>query len=314
MHHQITEYVVDLPAINVLSDLAPELLIKATERGPVRVRGLAVDSPEALRAALDALDLHTRSYVQGNSPRTELAANIFTATDFPSAYPISLHNELSYTTCWPEYLLFACRRPAPVGGGTLVAGGAEIARRVPEEMLARLREMGVCYTQFLHDGSGVGLSWQTTFGSDRRADAERVLAREPHTTFRWIEDAGVRIERWGPGVLRHPKTGVEVWFNQAEQWDISGQPEQVAQAIGELLPPDQWPHRAFWGDSTPFAPGEMAEIRQAYEDSTQRIDWEPGDLVIIDNATTMHGREPFEGEREVMVALAGNTESTDSEY
>jgi alpha-ketoglutarate-dependent taurine dioxygenase len=32
--------------------------------------------------------------------------------------------------------------------------------------------------------------------------------------------------------------------------------------------------------------------------------WQAGDLMVVDNVRTAHGREPFEGPREVVVAMA----------
>ena len=32
--------------------------------------------------------------------------------------------------------------------------------------------------------------------------------------------------------------------------------------------------------------------------------WEPGDVMILDNMSVAHAREPFLGEREIVVAMA----------
>src|SRR3954470_865469 len=124
--HRITEHHLR-PGFGTDSELAArsgELLAAAATGGPVLLRGLQIGGPDDLRGALTAMGLRTLSYTQGNSPRTELAAEIFTATDFPPEFPISLHNELSYTAHWPQYLVFACVTPADSGGATTVAGGA----------------------------------------------------------------------------------------------------------------------------------------------------------------------------------------------
>ena len=41
-----------------------------------------------------------------------------------------------------------------------------------------------------------------------------------------------------------------------------------------------------------------------YEAHTVREPWQAGDLMLVDNIRTAHSREPFEGPREVVVALA----------
>ncbi|WBB78072.1 TauD/TfdA family dioxygenase [Micromonospora sp. WMMD882] len=303
--HRITERQVrpGLDAGSELAARADELLAAAATDGPVLVRGLGIGGPDDLRDALTALGLRTLSYVQGNSPRTELATEIFTATDFPPEFPISLHNELSYTTRWPRYLVFACVTPAASGGATTVAGGADVAAGVSPGLLTKCADLGFRYRQFLHGGHGFGLSWQTTFGGDDPAQVDRVLAAEPDAEVVWCDD-GVEISRRRPGLAVHPRTGERVWFNQAEQWDPSSQPADVASAIRELLPPERWPHRVEWGDGSPVSADELAEIRAVYQAHTEGVPWRRGDLVVVDNMTSMHGRAPYVGERKVIVSLA----------
>lgn len=303
--HRITEHSLRAGPgdYSELAARADELLAAAAAGGPVLLRGLGIGGPDDLRDALTAMGLRTLSYVQGNSPRTELAAEVFTATDFPPEFPISLHNELSYTAGWPQYLVFACVTPAESGGETTVADGAGVAAGVSAGLLAKCRELGFRYCQYLHGGQGFGLSWQTTFGTEDPAVVERIVAAEPGAEFTWCDD-GIEVSRQRPALATHPGTGATVWFNQAEQWDPSSQPPDVASAIRELLAPERWPHRVDWGDGSPVSMAELAEIRGVYQDLTEGVRWQGGDLVVVDNMTTMHGRAPYRGERKVIVSLA----------
>ena len=52
-------------------------------------------------------------------------------------------------------------------------------------------------------------------------------------------------------------------------------------------------------------------INEAYEANTVREEWQAGDLLLVDNLRTAHGREPFEGPREVVVAMADAVRVTD---
>ncbi len=45
-------------------------------------------------------------------------------------------------------------------------------------------------------------------------------------------------------------------------------------------------------------------INEVYEANTAREPWQAGDLMLVDNVRTAHGREHFEGPREVLVAMA----------
>src|SRR5262249_12693570 len=46
------------------------------------------------------------------SPPTSLGPTVYTSTDHPADQYILLHNEQSYTLCWPMKLWFFCVRPA----------------------------------------------------------------------------------------------------------------------------------------------------------------------------------------------------------
>ena len=45
-------------------------------------------------------------------------------------------------------------------------------------------------------------------------------------------------------------------------------------------------------------------INEVYEAHTARERWQAGDLMLVDNVRTAHGKEPFQGPREVVVAMA----------
>jgi alpha-ketoglutarate-dependent taurine dioxygenase len=45
-------------------------------------------------------------------------------------------------------------------------------------------------------------------------------------------------------------------------------------------------------------------VRAIYHDNALRFAWTRGDVLILDNIQSSHGREPFEGPRSVLVAMA----------
>src|SRR5262249_1200157 len=70
-------------------------------------RGFGVAEAE-LDAVMDLLLPKRLAYVHGNSPRTKVGDNVYTSTEYPAEYVISMHNELSYAHAWPSRLLFTC--------------------------------------------------------------------------------------------------------------------------------------------------------------------------------------------------------------
>jgi len=50
---------------------------------------------------------------------------------------------------------------------------------------------------------------------------------------------------------------------------------------------------------------EKALLKEAYFETRQGCVWKAGDIVLMDNIRYAHSREPFEGERELLVSMAG---------
>jgi alpha-ketoglutarate-dependent taurine dioxygenase len=48
----------------------------------------------------------------------------------------------------------------------------------------------------------------------------------------------------------------------------------------------------------------MEHLREAYQKEMVRFDWEEGDVLMLDNILTAHGREAYMGERRVAVGMA----------
>jgi len=48
----------------------------------------------------------------------------------------------------------------------------------------------------------------------------------------------------------------------------------------------------------------MEHIRACYRDCAARFDYREGDVLVVDNMLTAHGREPFTPPREIVVAMS----------
>jgi hypothetical protein len=64
------------------------------------------------------------------------------------------------------------------------------------------------------------------------------------------------------------------------------------------------PFNTYYGDGSPIEPAVLEEVREAYRQESRRFDWRQKDILLIDNMLTSHSREPFKGERKIVVAMA----------
>jgi alpha-ketoglutarate-dependent taurine dioxygenase len=286
------------------SDAVDEALLK---HGAVLFKNFGIDTIQKFQTCMDAICVDLGNYVDGNSPRTKLAGGVYTSTEYPPEVPISLHNELSYSDKWPARLYFCCVIPAATGGSTTIADSRLILQKIPLSILELYQRKGVMYVRNLQvEGAhGFGKTWQQTFETTNKADVERHCA-ERNIKYEWNSDGSLRLIQIRPSTAVHPKTGDRVWFNQADQFHPSTNPPDVYEALQELYgdEPMNMPQYSCFGDGTPFPDDVLAEVRSTMDQLTVAFPWKRGDLMVVDNMLTAHGRSPFTGERKVLVSIS----------
>jgi alpha-ketoglutarate-dependent taurine dioxygenase len=104
--------------------------------GAMLIRGLDVTSADEFRAVCVAICPQLRNYAGGDSPRTSVADQVYTSTEYPAHLEVFLHNELSYAGWSPSRLFFCCLVPAAQGGETHLADGREIYAKLDPDVRA----------------------------------------------------------------------------------------------------------------------------------------------------------------------------------
>lgn len=241
-------------------------------------------------------------YVGGASPRVKLGGGVYTSTEYPSHYTLSLHNELSYNYRWPDHLYFYCETPAEEGGETPLGDSRRLLKKIDGAVVSKFVERKVRYDRRLHGGSGFGLSWRDAFETDDRAAVEE-YCRAGGVRYEWTPDGGLRTSQVRPATHAHPLTGEEVWFNQADQFHTSGMHPETYRTLISRVGEEEFPLNAFYGDGSPLDAEALAHVREVMAAETALFEWEAGDLLVLDNVLTAHGRMPFRGARRVLLAM-----------
>ena len=267
--------------------------------GAVLLRGFEIDEPAAFEAAVRSFSgKEPLGYAGGVSPRKKLGAErVYTSTEYPPEWRIPLHNELSYSSRFPDHLYFCCFTESSGGGGTTLADSRRILRRISKPTAKLFKAKQIRYVRTLSGEPGSGYSWQDAFETDDRSEAE-LLCRRAGANLEWLGGC-LRVEEVRPATAVHPVTGEEVWFNQADGFHISNSTGSGCRSREAEVPRLQ----AFFGDGSPICPALIEQVRRAIEAETVIHMWKKGDVLIVDNRLAAHGRMPFSGPRRVAVAM-----------
>ncbi|MBD0744033.1 TauD/TfdA family dioxygenase [Streptomyces sp. CBMA152] len=268
--------------------------------GAIYLRGLPVHSVEDFALVRDELIPTATPYREKATPRSDYGGGVFSSTDLPAAQAIRPHNENSYTLTFPGLLLFGCLTAPEEGGATPVADCREVLRLLPPELVERMRAHGWVLTR--NYSETLSVAWQAAFAADRAEDVERYCA-ENLISCQWREDGHLRTEQLRPGIIRHPHTGDEVWFNHLAFWSEFSLDEDIREVLLEELGADGLPFSTAIGDGIPLTAEDLAAVNAAYERATVRRTWQPGDLMLVDNVLAAHARDPYRGDRRILVAM-----------
>jgi alpha-ketoglutarate-dependent taurine dioxygenase len=270
--------------------------------GAILFRGFELRGPEAFAEFIQATaDGGLLAYTNRSTPRTEIGGNIYTATEYPANQVIPLHNENSYQSSWPLKIYFFCVTAPRQGGATPLANSRKVFERIPQQIREEFGDRGVMYVR--NYGDGLDLSWQQVFQTTDQSQVEAFCRREG-LEFEWKDRNRLRTRQIRQAIASHSCTGELVWFNQAHLFHVSSLSPDVREYLLTEVNEAELPRHTYYGDGTRIDDSSLTEIRAAYEKETVTFAWQEGDILLLDNMLTAHGREPFVGPREILVGMA----------
>ncbi|WP_207281902.1 non-ribosomal peptide synthetase [Pseudomonas sp. FW300-N2F2] len=268
------------------------------EHGGIVFRGFDLPTPAAFEAFCQALC--PQLYGQyGDLPKEEGGKNIYKSTPYPKDRMILFHNESAHQHRWPRRQWFYCQTPATSGGATPIVDSRQVYRELPAWLQANLRRKQLMYVR--NFSASLDVSWQHFFQTQERADVERIC-RESNIEFQWRGANDLHTRQVCPAVILHPLTGEESFFNQIQLYHPAFLDADVREQFlrdGEA----SMPRQVFYGDGSELEPEAIEAINTAYDRCAVRFDWQQGDVVMLDNMMAAHARDPFEGERKIVVAM-----------
>ena len=272
-----------------------------TEHGALLVRGLGLRNRAQAGAVFRGLAGELMTEREAFAPRVRHPEGVYSSTVWPASQPMCMHHELSYALEVPGLMLFACLTAPTTGGATAVADGPTVLEALPPGLVERFEREGWLLTRTYTDE--IGASFVEAFGTADLGTVERYCRANMIETA-WQADGGLRTRQRRPAVVRHPVTGRRCWFNQIaflNRWTLA---EDVREYLAEVYGEDGLPFDTRFGNGDPIGEDVVTLLNEVYEAHTVREPWQAGDLLLVDNISTAHSREPYTGLREVVVGLA----------
>ncbi|MFJ3306477.1 TauD/TfdA family dioxygenase [Streptomyces sp. NPDC086549] len=290
-----------LDAVSWASEHREALRAQVTEHGALLVRGLELRETDQAGAVFAGLSGGLMTEREAFAPRETYGPGLYSSSTWPANQPMCMHHELSYTVEVPGLMLFACLTAPGQGGATAVADAEQVLQALPTALTDRFEREGWLLTRSYNDEIGASLA--ESFGTDDPATVER-YCRAHAIDFTWQPDGSLHTRQRRGAVVRHPLTGRRCWFNQIaflNEWTLA---PEVREYLLDVYGEDGLPFNTRFGDGTPIGEDTVQLLNSTYEEHTRREPWQAGDLMLVDNIRTAHSREPYTGERQVLVGMA----------
>ena len=277
-----------------------QLCDRAALHGAILFRGFPLTGAEDFDRFIAAFDVPNFPYEDSlsNAVRVIKTPRVFTANEAPPTVTIFLHHEMAQTPLFPGKLFFFCEQPADTGGATPLCRSDVLWDRLRAEcpgFAGDCESKGLKYSNVMPSQndltSGMGRSWQSTLRASTPDQAEERLKALGYS-WTWLADGCLRATTPVLPAVRKLADGRTSFFNQL-----------IAAFQGWKDERNDPSKSITFGDGTPLDRDAVNVATRLGEELSFNVPWQRGDVALVDNFVTMHGRRAFTGTRKVLASL-----------
>lgn len=281
-----------------------ELIIRY---GGIVLRGFPTKETPDFAAFIDLFPAFEQGYAGGRAPRAVVSGRVMEATRLDASVRLVLHSEMAYLGVYPKRIAFFARLAATKGGETTVADARALTDRMDPMLAEKISRHGARMVRnFGPKSDGLDASydhldkrgWNQSFYTDDPAEVERICAERDMKPV-WNADGGLTVFNELQPFVVHPATGKRLFRSNLH---VRPQVSDIAIDI-ELKKTQKYPSGPSLGNGECLTEAEVTHLNEICDAVTYAWPWRNGDVMVLDNLQVWHGRNPYEGPRDVQVAL-----------
>ena len=266
--------------------------------------------PDGVSEAWTALGLtpcRDPKEIRGPTPLLDGSSTIYETLNSPqdAETHLGLHSE-GIPGIMPMSALFSCFQEAESGGEFLLCDGRRVVRDLDTQTLANLERKKLRPTfaelpdwiatsplSFLPYATEIHREILALFTDMTKPTDDFFLDVFPEMN----KTQSLKLTTYATApVLKHPLTGEPVWFSGMD----AGHKGNFLKDNPHISGVGKYASEVFdvrYGDGTEISETDLGHVREACQRNTRALAMRPGDAVLLDNFTTLHGRKPFVGTR-----------------
>jgi len=272
------------PLVSVDRGLVNKLI---ADRGAVIFRGFETNTEIFVQFS----DVFTKSHTRHIYPslRKAISHGGTVADVLAGNGEIELHGEMYYRPGdRPDLLWLHCLKPAQIGGATTVCDGIPMWNALSESSRKRFTDQRLMYVHTM--GPTV---WNIMTKTENIDEAlELVKTWEKVRNAKILPQNRLYLEYIIPAFFKTKFSNQIAFINSVRN---------TMQYYGKTT---DFELKVYFEDGSEISKGILDEIYKVSSKLIKPVDWHAGDILVVDNHRMLHGRQAFEGEREIQTRFS----------